>query len=614
MGRKARLGWGVVLVTVLAWGTVAQARAEKTVLRMRLDGPVMEAPNDAAGLMALFQEKQFNTLRDWVQTIQQASQDANIAGLLLIIESPEISLAQVEELTRALKAFEAKGKPVYCYLDEASNVTYGLATAANHVTLAENSELTIVGLRAELSYYKGLMDKIGVRADMMHCGAYKSALEPFTRTEPSPEAAENVNWLLDGIYGRWLQLIADGRKLTVDQVKALVDQAPLSAAQALEHKLVDEVSSFPAFKKMVHKQFGADVKVVKKIQSEDAVELDMNNPFAILPQLFEMFESAAEDKTEPGIGLIYIDGGIVVGKSDTGPFGGGTAGSTTVRAALEDAREDENIRAVVLRVDSPGGSALASDIIWEAATRCAAQKPLIVSMGRVAGSGGYYVAIPGETIFAEASTITGSIGVVGGKLVWADLMNDKLGITTTEFTRGAHAGLMSLNRPWNETERAWMTRYMETVYDQFKGRVTKSRGEKLKKNLEDIAGGRVYTGAQALELGLVDRLGGLSDALEFASGRAGLGSDYKVRMLPKPSGIKELVSLLQKLSGQDQHDEWEIGKQARLGSDPLLRAALPLLHELAPQQLTEAVRALRSLTILQNERVGCFVPSLPQIR
>jgi len=609
-----RVIWGPVFVLLLAAGWPTEALAAKKVLRLRLDGPMLEKPDDMSGLLAMFENRQVHNLHDWVRTLRLAAADREISGLALIIEQPEISLAQVEELTRALQAFRAKGKPVYCYLDYADNLSYALATAADRIVLAENSELAILGLHGQLMFFKGLLDKLGVEADMMHCGAYKSALEPFTRTEPSPEAAENVNWLLDSLYKRWIELIATNRHLTPDQVRQLVDQAPLSAQQALENKLVDEVSSFADFKQFIQKQFGKDVEVVKEYTPESELTLDTDNPLAVLSGLFEIFKRAAEPAvSEPGIGLVYIDGSIMVGKSDEGPLGGSVAGSTTIRAALEQARTDDKIRAVVVRVDSPGGSVIASDIIWDAARRCAQEKPLIVSMGSVAGSGGYYVSLPGDTIFAEASTLTGSIGVVGGKLVWKGLMEDKLGITFTEFSRGRHAALMSLNRKWSDEERQWMTNYMESVYTLFKNRVTTSRGDRIKKDLEQIAGGRVYTGEQAVQLGLVDKLGGLADALEAAATKAGLGKDPRVYVLPRPSELGALMDLLQKLGGKEK-DEFELTPDAQLYSALPLRTALPIWRELAPAQAVHLLRTLENLLVLQRERVACFMPLVPTVR
>ena len=179
---------GTILALLMVAGWPGEALAAKRILRLRLDGPVMEKPNDMAGLMSMFGQESAHTLREWVKTIREAAADHEINGLALIIEQPQMSLAQVEELTRALQTFRSKGKPVYCYMDSAGNLSYALASAADRITLAENGELEITGLHAQLTFFKGLLDKIGVEAEMLHCGAYKSALEPFTRTEPSPEA------------------------------------------------------------------------------------------------------------------------------------------------------------------------------------------------------------------------------------------------------------------------------------------------------------------------------------------------------------------------------------------------------------------------------------------
>jgi protease-4 len=628
IGRKT-LRW-VVFVSAIGVLAPQAALADKKVVRLHLHGEVLEAPREDAELAALFGQEPPRALRELVQTINQAARDINVGGMVLLIEQPQVGLAQVEELTRAFREFRAKGKKVYCFIDEAGNLEYALAAAASdHITLAENSELGTYGLRAELDFYKGLLDKIGVQADMMHCGAYKSALEPFTRTEPSKENAEMVNWLLDGLYDRFTGMIAEGRKLTPEDVKAAVDASPLTANQALERKLIDAVGSFGDFRQMVHKEFGKDVEIVKDYGEKSPFALDVedtSNPFALFQKISELFSGAMSEGAEskPGIGLIYIDGGIVVGRNEGGFMGGSTAGSTTIRAALERAREDQNVKAVVVRVDSPGGSALASDIIWDAATRCAKEKPLIVSMGNVAGSGGYYVSIPGDTIFAEETTITGSIGVVGGKIVWKGLMEDKLGITTTEFQRGKNAGLMSMHRPWTDAERKWMMDWMTQIYDQFKGRVKQSRGDRIKGDLEQLAGGRVYTGKQALKLGLVDQIGGLSDAMAFASKKAGLGSEYEVYVLPKP---KELADILKEMFGEQGPDDWEIrvdGAAAddvlpgllgsRYPSGELGRSLLPMLRLIAPQQLKRAATDLNNLLILHEERVGCFMPAGLSIR
>ncbi len=607
----------VAAIVGLAPSALAAAPPAKKLLRIRLSGPVLESPDNPAGLFALLGNQQPpRSLHHWLKSIRDAQNDSAVRGILLIIEDAELSLAQAEELSRALGEFRGKGKPVHTFMDYGTNVSYALAAASSdHITLAENSELALFGLYAEAMYFKGLLDKIGVQADMLHCGAYKSALEPYTRTEPSKEAAENINWLLDGIYARWIDMIAKGRNLSPDAVRQAIDNGPIPAEVALKTRLVDDVSSFEAFRKRVSKEFGPGVEVMKRYSKDVTEEIDFNNPFAMFSLIGSMMKGLAEP-TDPGIGLIYIDGGIMVGRSDTDPFtGDSVAGSTTIRGALQQALDDEKIRAVVVRVNSPGGSAIASDIIYDAARRLGAAKPLFVSMGSVAGSGGYYVSIPGETIYAEASTITGSIGVVGGKLVWKGLFEEKLGITSTEFTRGQRAGLFSPNRTWSDEERAYMQEYMDRVYAQFKGRVSDSRGKRLKKDLEDIAGGRVYTGQQALELGLVDKIGGLREALDAAISKAGLTRDCPVYQLPKASEMEQFLRFLEALSGQsDKRDEFEVSATAVLRGDPLLRAAAPLLQSAAPAKLRDMLRALRGLAILQRERVGMFLPVVPDIR
>lgn len=596
--------WLALALTVL---TTAPALAERALLRVCLRGAIAEAPNPAAELMQIFGEESV-TLYDCVRRIERGAKDAGISGMVLIVEDAALSLVQAEELSRAIAAFKAKGKKVHCYLDSAGNVSYALASVADDITLAPNSSIDILGLRAELMFYKGLLEKLGIEAQGLHCGAYKSAMEPFLRSEPSPELAENINWLLDGLFDRWVELMASNRKLDAGAMKDAINAAPINAADSLKRGLVDHVAGYADFQQRMRKEYGDDVELRKKLDRDSPFKIDMNNPFAIFQLFGELMEKASKPK-EPGIGLIYIEGPIVTGSQQDGPFAEPTGASTTIRAAFDTARTDPGIKAVVCRVNSPGGSALASDIIWEAATRCAKEKPLIVSMGSVAGSGGYYVAIPGQTILAEACTITGSIGVVGGKLALRGLLTGKLGITVTSFTRGENTGLMSAMDAWNDAERAHLEKILNDVYDQFKGRIRQSRGERLKGDLEQMAGGRVYTGRQALEKGLVDQIGGLSDAIRIAADKVGL-SDPKVYILPKQP---DLAEIFKKLSGEESEDAWDFRKPAAWMGGPnaagsFLSAALPLLEKLAPEQARALGQALTQLSVLQRERVGCFMP------
>lgn len=596
-----------LICAAVVLATCATTYAQQRLLRLKLDGAVIETPKgeDLFDFGALFGEKS-RTLHELTTTIRTAARDGDIHGMVLFIEQPQIGLAQADELVRAIRDFRKAGKKVYCYLDSAGNGVYAIASAADHITLSQNSSLDIIGLNAQMSFYKGLLEKLNCSMDMLHCGAYKTAAEPFTRTEPSKENVEMINWLLDGIYDRWIGMIAEGRGQTADQIRAAVDIAPILADKALEMKLIDAVGSLNDFREMVRKNHGKDVEIVKKYPEKSGMKMDFNNPFAMFQIFSKMMEEATTTSEKPAIAIVYIEGPIVDGRSEADWMSGGsTAGSTTIRNAFETALEDDSIKAVVVRVDSPGGSALASDIMWEAATRCGQAKPLIVSMGNVAGSGGYYVSIPGDTIFAEETTLTGSIGVVGGKLVWRGLFEDHLGINTFEFQRGKNAGLMSPNRPWSESERARMTTLLDDIYTQFKGRVMTSRGSRIKGELEKMAGGRVYTGKQALELGLVDRLGGLHDAITLAAERAKL-TDYDVRALPKP---KDIGDIFRKLAGEEKDKGWEMDSEPVLRNAPLMQAAL---QRLGGGNFGPATRSLmegmRKATILDRAKIACFMP------
>ncbi|MBK8914317.1 MAG: signal peptide peptidase SppA [Phycisphaerales bacterium] len=605
--RRVALASAVLLLAAVA------TAAPRTVLRLHLDGAVSEAPSDDGQLMAALFGGKVQNFHGLIEKIGKAAKDPEVAGIMMIIEAPQLGFAQTQELHRTLREFRKSGKPVHAYLESATNIPYLLACAADHITIADHGDVWVAGLHAEQSFYKGMFEKIGVVADMMHCGDFKTALEPFTRSTPSAENQEMTNWLLDSLYEQMVRMIAEGRGIAVADAKAAIDTAPQPAEEAVRLKLVDAVDSYAGFQTMIEKHYGADLRIIKKYPAEDSLDLDLSNPFAMLQKLSELMEPK-EERSGAGIALIYVEGAIMTGRSSEGGFGGAMVGSSTVRHALESALADDKIKAVVLRIDSPGGSALASDIMWTAATRLARAKPLIVSQGNVAASGGYYASIAADTIFAEPTTITGSIGVVGGKLVWKDLWESHIGITTHEYDRGRRAGMMSLNRAWNDEERGAIRKLLDDVYVQFKDRVTTSRGKRIKGDLEALAGGRVYTGAQALEIGLVDRLGGLRDAINLAAEKAGIKGDPIVRVLPKKP---EPMEMLLRLFGEEGKDEWDFIRPGsasvslhggRTARDELTQMIEGVVGARAPAALRSKLAGLRDLITLHTEGVSCVMP------
>ncbi len=289
------------------------------------------------------------------------------------------------------------------------------------------------------------------------------------------------------------------------------------------------------------------------------------------------------------------------------PFAGASgAYSTPIRKALDEAADDDSIKAVVLRVNSPGGSAVGSEVILEATRRVKAKKPLVVSMGNVAGSGGYYVSCAADTIFAEDSTITASIGVVAGKLATREMW-ENIGVTFKDYQRGENAGLLSSGQPFTSSERAALREWMDEVYEIFKGHVRAGRGDRLQKDLDDMAGGRVYTGEQALELGLVDKLGGLEDAIMHIAAEAKLDS-YEVRVYPEP---KSLADIMQESFGGDSSDQGQLSiRRPSATSATLLKRLKPYLEVLDPSRGAALEQAIRHLDVLQAERISLHMPAI----
>jgi protease-4 len=361
----------------------------------------------------------------------------------------------------------------------------------------------------------------------------------------------------------------------------------------------------------LREKYGDGIQFDKRYGKTRRKEVDLSSPFGLIQFYMNLLSGTAKPASQKdAIAVVYVEGPIVQGSSSPGgfPFGGeGIAYSTPIRRALDEVAEDKRVKGVVLRVNSPGGSAVASEIILNATKRVKQQKPLVVSMGSVAGSGGYYVACGADTIFADESTITGSIGVVAGKLATSGMWN-KLGVQWKSTRRGENAGLLSPSQVFTDGERERMQSWMDEIYGVFKDHVTAIRGDRIKKEIEELAGGRVYTGRQALELGLVDRLGGLHDAIQFVAQQAEIDS-YEIRVVPRPKDFVEL--LMQDLTGSDE-DSKSLSLPESLSSGAaqpsLLKAILPLLKELDPQRAAAATKALQQLSIIHHDQLMLTMP------
>jgi len=575
------------------------------------DGPILEKPRGEE--FALFSAIVRPSLKDVLDRMAKAKDDKNVKAVVLLLDEVSLDVAQIEEIRAALAAIRAAGKEVYAHVDS-SMMTRGLALAAGatRISATPTTVIIITGFNAEAPYVRGLLDAIGVAPDFLTCGEYKSAAEMFMRKGPSPEAARMRNWLLDSLYESYQKLVATGRGVKPERVRQWIDGAMYTPEQAVEQGIIDKVQYRQDFEAELRKKFGEDVKFDKSYGKKKQDEgIDLSSPFGML-QLWAKMLGGTKPKTtgKDVVGIVYVEGAILPGKPEPSPFETAVgAYSTPLRKALDKIADDKDVKAVVLRVDSPGGSAVASEIILNATQRVKAKKPLVVSMGGVAGSGGYYVSMGGGTIFADAATITASIGVVGGKLATTNMWN-KIGVSWDSSRRGANAGLLSTDAVFTKAERAKVQGWMNDVYSVFKGHVVQARGAKLKKPIGELAAGRVFTGRQALDLGLIDKIGGLDDAIRHAAKEAKL-KQYDVRVYPEAKNFLEV--LLEDLSGEERdsnHLALPAFGRPSLPSASLLELALPHLKGLDRDRLASIKAVIERLELLKQERVMLLMPEI----
>lgn len=464
------------------------------------------------------------TTFDVTRSLEKAAADPNVKAVVIDADGADLELPQIQEIRRRLLSIRSAGKDVWLYSEGLHNGTALLGSAANHFALMPEADCAFDGIHAESMYYKGLLDKVGVVADVIHIGDFKSYGENYYRTGPSDPAKLQEEQLIDSIYNVIVGDVATGRKLPEAKVRELVDRGTMTAAEAKEAGLADELLYRTGFNAKVRETYGAEADYDSGYQLPD---LDGPQIEGMMDIVELMFSSGKKTKSRKDyVAVVVLDGDIT------------DESIAPVREEILRLRKDEKAKALVFRVNSPGGSALASEVLWEATSQWKSTgRPFIVSMGGVAASGGYYVSSSADRIFAESGTITGSIGVVGMKFVLGGAM-EKLGITTHTIQRGKNAGANSMMRAFSPEESDLIRKSMTQVYGTFKKRVEDGRKGKLKGELESLAGGRVYSGVKALEIGLVDEIGGLGEAIAFAAKEAKLESP-EAKLVPEPKSAFE---------------------------------------------------------------------------
>ena len=540
--------WMRVLVVLLGIGSIlpssplladestkddAKGRKESTVqvARMVIRGEIPER----AGSPGLFGDLRPN-LRQLVSRLDQAAQDDDIKSVVLRPQSPMIGRGKLAELRAAIGRVQAAGKKVYAQLEMATARDYLLASACDEIVMPESGVLMVTGLHAEVAFFKDTLEYLGIEADMMQVGSYKGAAEPFTRDSMSDEYRSQYEALIDDLYHHLIETIASDRGLQVDHVRRLIDQGLFTAADAKTSGLIDHVIYDGEFRERLRTEATVDRLVMVDDYGTHKNELDLSGPFAFM-NLMQLFTGSTEKATgnRKKIAIVYAAGPIIGGESKSGILGEQSVGSDTIVKAIRTAEKDEQVVATVLRVDSPGGSAIASDQIWRAIVD--AEKPVVASMGDVAASGGYYISMGCDKILAEPETITGSIGVVGGKLA-LDGLYGKIGMNVETISRGKNSGMFSSLAKFTDSERGAWTKMMTETYLQFVTKAALGRDMTVDK-MESLAGGRLWTGRQAQKNGLVDQLGSLDDAVRTAKKLAGLdeGEKTDLLILPKPKSF-----------------------------------------------------------------------------
>ena len=471
-------------------------------------------------------------LRTVIKRLERAAEDSKIEGMVLQIQNPGLGRGKINEVREAIKRFRDSGKKVYAELEMAMPADYLIAAACDEIVMPESGMLLLPGVSVEGMFFKGLLDKVGIQADFIHMGEAKGAAEPFTRESFSDTVRANLSSMTDDLYDQMVATVAFDRPITRQQAAAAVDEGLLTAKRAKELGLVDRLAYPSDLRSSLSESYNTDNLVYVQNYGKTKVDTDFSGPTGFL-KLLKLMTGASGSGSSSGkkIAVVYAVGAITTGESETDIFGNSSSlGSTTLVEALRDANENEDVAAIVLRINSPGGSAIASDLIWSQIK--VIDKPVVASMGDVAASGGYYIAMGCDRIVAEPATITGSIGVVGGKMVLGG-MYDKVGISIDTISRGKNSSLFSTTSKFSSSEKDAIMNMMQDTYEQFTAKAAEGRGMPIEQ-LQKLAGGRVYSGQQAKANGLVDQLGTLHDAVAEAKKLAGIDADKDVKIITLP--------------------------------------------------------------------------------
>ena len=537
---------GLLLFTFIGFfmliGVVASASKEKkveiasnSILFLDLNYEIMEQTKEGAlDYMDLtsITKKSFG-LTDLTKAIAKAKTDNNIKGIYIPLGSYSNGMASTEVLRDALIDFKKSGKFVLSYGDVATQKSYYLASVSDKIYMNPKGFIELAGFGTRLTFYKGLLDKIGIEVQAFHRGKFKSAFDPFVRTDISESNRQQITELLSDVYAHFLTEVSKSRNIDPSSLNMYIDSLMIqNPRDAYNYKMIDGLKYYD--------------EVLAELAEKSGIAKDAKVNFVKMKDYIETATPSMEILSGSQIAVIYAQGNIVDGQGDDENIGG-----DKYAAIIRKLRVDDDVKAIVLRINSGGGSALASEIIWREVALAKKKKPFIISFGDVAASGGYYIASPGDRIFAQPNTITGSIGVFGLIPNAQGLFADKLGITFDEVKITKHSVTNLGVKPLDDFESKVIQRNIDSTYETFLTRVATGRHQSFE-DIENKAEGRVWSGVQAIKIGLVDQIGGLNDAINYAATKANI-KDYKVSEYPKEKALIDRV-----LDGFNENQETKI--------------------------------------------------------
>jgi protease-4 len=568
------------------------ALAQSKIGMLELKGEPQEKPAELEWLLGTGDP----TLRELVEAIHEAGENAEIGPIVIRLKDAELNRSQVEELGAAIQEVRKKGKQVHIFAESYEPTGIVLGSFADKVFIQSGGPVSLPGMFMEEMYLADTLKWIGVKADMVQVGDYKGANEMYVNSEPSKAWDTNINQLLDTLYGVMREEVKAGRKMDDAKLDAAMNTAWMADDdEAIKAGLVDKAVDLPGLGEAVT---GKDDAKFEKIEagSDGELKLGGGNPMAEMMSIMKTLGEKPDHKPkEPSIGIVHIDGTIVDGDSNAGGmFGGGSSvGSRTIRNALEEAREEDLIKGVIIRVNSPGGSATASEVMWQGIRRCAEKKPVWVSVGSMAASGGYYVSVAGDKIYVNPSSIVGSIGVVGGKMSLGGVY-DWAKIKVVGRARGPKADLFDSSKAWTPDQLAMVKEKMTRTFEQFKKRVAAGRKEI---DLSKTAGGWLFAGQKAIDMKMADKIGGLDAAIEDMAAELKL-EDYGVMDYPAPRSIPELLE--EAFKG--------FGASAPKVIAPETQVAAALKEVVGPRAWPQIREAISGLMLLRDEPVVLVMP------